>query len=329
MNATTSSTRVSRGRRPAGSRGPSAFVLPATPLAACLALLFGAWDAGAVRGRAAAGSAPAIDAAGVREALPAQDAPAVDPLHAPLEEVLDLNVRDGLVYYRALQGQRGRLDRYIASLNVPAPAFDAWDRDRRAALWLNAYNALVLRTVIDHYPIRGRSGAYPSNSIRQIPGAFDRTTWRIAGRAVTLDAIETTHLSAFRDPRMFFAIGRGAVDGGRLRSEAFTAARLERQLTDAIDDCVRRVTCAQVEAAAGVLRISPIFSWREAEFAAAFAGAGQGKYPGRTPIEAAAVALIEPHLYPSEREWLAQNRFKVEYKKFDWRLNDLTGGGPQ
>ena len=37
-------------------------------------------------------------------------------LHRPLDEVLDLYVRDGLVYYRALKSDRRKLDAYIASL---------------------------------------------------------------------------------------------------------------------------------------------------------------------------------------------------------------------
>jgi hypothetical protein len=263
-------------------------------------------------------------------ALGQQDAPPVaDALHAPFDQILDLNVRDGLVYYRALKGQRGRLDRYVASLNVASAAFDAWERDRRAAFWLNAYNALVLRTVIDHYPIQGRASAYPARSIRQVSGAFEKTTWRVAGRTVTLDDIEKRHVAAFKDPRMFFALGRGALGGGRLRSEAFAAARLESQLNDTTSDCVRRVSCAQIDQAGGTLTVSPIFSWREAEFVAAYAGATQDRFPGRSPIEQAVVAFLEPRLYPSERGWLAQNAFKMRYADFDWRLNDLTGGERQ
>ena len=41
-----------------------------------------------------------------------------EALHRPLDQILDVNVRDGFVYYRALRGERGRLDRYASSLNV-------------------------------------------------------------------------------------------------------------------------------------------------------------------------------------------------------------------
>ena len=47
--------------------------------------------------------------------------PALRPgrLHATFDKILDTYVRDGYVYYLALQKERGALDRYLASLDVP------------------------------------------------------------------------------------------------------------------------------------------------------------------------------------------------------------------
>src|SRR5215218_2682827 len=87
-------------------------------------------------------------------ALRSQAPEPVLPFHRPLDQLLDVNVRDGLVYYRALRGERGRLDRYVASLNVTPAAYERWSRDEKVAFWLNAYNAIVLQTVINHYPIQ-------------------------------------------------------------------------------------------------------------------------------------------------------------------------------
>ena len=150
--------------------------------------------------------------------------------HRPLDQLLDVNVRDGLVYYRALRGERGRLDRYVASLNVPAATYQAWPREDKIAFWLNGYNAIVLQTVISHYPIKGKSSQYPASSIRQIPGVFETAKHRLAGRSLTLDEIEKTVLPEFDDPRLYLALGRGAVGSGRLRSEAYVGSRLASQL---------------------------------------------------------------------------------------------------
>src|SRR4051812_14614714 len=63
------------------------------------------------------------------------------------DELLDLYVRDGFVYYRALKSDRGKLDSYVNQLAAASP--DQMARDEQVAFWINAYNALVLRTVID------------------------------------------------------------------------------------------------------------------------------------------------------------------------------------
>src|SRR4029078_1427111 len=95
-----------------------------------------------------------------------------DALHRAFDQILDLNVRDGLVYYRAIRASRASLDRYGASLNVAAATYQGWPREQQMAFWVNAYNAFVLQTVVDHYPINGSTKAYPSNSVLQIPVAF-------------------------------------------------------------------------------------------------------------------------------------------------------------
>jgi hypothetical protein len=266
------------------------------------------------------------DAGAVQEA-PAQSAD-VEPLHAPFDRLLDLYVRDGLVYYRALKSDRTRFDRYIASLDVPRATLENWAPRRQLAFWINAYNAFVIETVIDRYPIRGRASDYPANSIRQIPGAFDKLTHRAGGRTLTLDDIEKTILPAFNDPRAFLALGRGSVGGGRLFSEVYTGDRIERQLHDVAAECVTRQECARLDVDGAVLSVSPIFSWREAEFVKGSGDQELSEYPGRSPLERAVLRLLSEHLLPRERIALRPNAFKVTFQPYDWRLNDLTGGPP-
>jgi hypothetical protein len=252
-----------------------------------------------------------------------------EALHRPLDQILDVNVRDGFVYYRALRGERGRLDRYASSLNVAAATYEAWPREHKMAFWVNAYNAFVLQTVINNYPIRGRSATYPENSIRQIPGAFEQTRHRAAGRSVTLDEIEKTILPEFKEPRLSLALGRGAIGSGRLRSEAYAGARLAQQLDAIQQEFVSEQTMLKIDRAAGRLTVTPIVSWHDAEFIAAYDKGAGGPWAQRSPIERAIVAFVTPHLLPLEKEFLRQNEFKVTYHPFDWRLNDLTGGRPQ
>jgi hypothetical protein len=241
------------------------------------------------------------------------------------DQLLDLYVRNGDVYYRALKAERGKLDGFV---NIQATtAVDKLSREEQIAFWLNAYNALVLKTVVDHYPLAGKSPGYPAKSIRQISGAFERLPHRVAGRTLTLDQIEQTVLTGFGDPRVHFALGRGAVGGGRLRSEAFTPARLEEQLAEVAAECVTRAQCVRIDRETGKIHVSSIFSWREKEFAAAYADKAPASFAARSPIERAVIAYVLPNLLPSEKEFVEKNSFQLVYTPFDWNLNDLTGRG--
>jgi hypothetical protein len=237
-------------------------------------------------------------------------------LHRPLDQILDVNVRDGLVYYRALKSDRGRLDRYIASLNVPAATYDKWSTGQQMAFWVNAYNAFVLQTVINHYPLSG--------TIKQVPGAFDKNSFRAANRAVTLDQIEKTILPAFKEPRLFLALGRGAVGSGRLRSEAYTAGRLEKQLAELQAEFVTNRNLFQTDRLSNQVSVTPIFSWREADFVAAYADKADPMYAQRSPVEKALIAFVMPNLLPLEKELFQKNAFRVAFLEMDWRLNDLS-----
>jgi len=269
-------------------------------------------------------SAPAV--ALVRP-LEQQSGPsAVEGLHRPFDDILDLYVRDGLVYYLALRNERARFDRYVQSLgDVSAGTLSSWPRERQLAYWINAYNAFVLRTVIDHYPIRGKSAEYPANSLRQVPGAFERRTFRAGGRSVTLDAIEQDVVATFNDPRALLALSRGAQGGPRLKSEAFTAERLDAQLETMQSELVTRRELVFVDIANERLSVNPLFSWREEAFANGLAQHAADVYATRSPLERAVLALIEPLLVPNEREYLRNNTFRMAFHDFDWRLNDLTG----
>ena len=266
-------------------------------------------------------AALAVAASAAQEPVPV----VVDPVHRPFDQILDIYVRDGLVYYRALRSERGSLDRYVQALaDTSAETVNGWPPQRQLAFWINAYNAFVLRTVIDNYPIRGKAPEYPSVSIRQIPGAFERRTHRAGGRTLTLDALERDVIARFGDPRALLALGRGANGGGRLKSEAYTSERLDAQLATITSELVTRRELVHVDIGSGVLSVNPIFSWREEVFSK-LADRAPEVYSTRSPLERAVLVLIDPLLVPNESAFLRKNTFRMTFHEFDWSLNDLTG----
>lgn len=250
----------------------------------------------------------------------------VEALHRPFDEILDLYVRDGLVYFFALKQERGKFDRYVQALgDVGADTLKSWPRERQLAYWINAYNAFVLRTVIDAYPIRGKSPEYPANSIRQISGAFERRQFRAGGRLLTLDAIEKEPIAELGDARALLALSRGAVGGPRLKSEAFAAERLESQLVTMVSELPTHRDLVFVDIQNERLSVNSLFSWREAIFTKGLSNRAPAIYATRSPIERAVLALIDPLMVPSEAEFLRKNTFRMSFHDFDWKLNDLTG----
>jgi hypothetical protein len=255
------------------------------------------------------------------------------PLHAqsdlytPLDRVLDTYVRDGLVYYRALKTERTTLDRFIGSLDVPADRVTGWGREAQIAFWVNAYNALVLRTVINAYPISGKSPDYPPASVRQVPGGFDVVRHPVGGRLVSLDEIETDVIAGFDDARIFLLLGRGALGSARLRSEAIRAERLETQLAEAVKECASRSVCVALDQSRDSLVVTPLVGWRSDQFVATFGPQAGPRWAERSPIERAVAAMVHPHLFDGEQQYLEKNTFRMTYGDFDWRLNDLTGRG--
>ena len=111
------------------------------------------------------------------------------------------------------------------------------------------------------------------------------------------------------------------------RSEPFTPGQIETQLSEVAAECVNRAQCIEIDRATNHVAISSIFSWRSADFIGAYGSAAGDAFGNRSPIERAVLAFVEPKLLATEKAVLAQNQFKVDFKPFDWSLNDLTGRG--
>lgn len=172
----------------------------------------------------------------------------------------------------------------------------------RFAFWINAYNLLAIRTVVDHYPVSG---------IRDV-GSFLFPVWKreagkVAGRPVSLDHVEHAVLRPrFRDPRVHFAIVCASVSCPDLRAEAYDGARLDEQL----DDAVRRFVAnpAKGVAVGGTVRVSSIFRW----FADDFGPAG-------------VVAFLKARMEPAAASRLAGLRDgDLDWIDYDWSLNDAA-----
>jgi hypothetical protein len=149
--------------------------------------------------------------------------------HELLDQVLVQYVdTQGLVEYAALKKDRRLLDAYIDSLRQTSPASHPQrfaSSQHELAYWINAYNASVLRGVIDAYPVASVM------DIKLFDGFFNRQELVIGGQTLTLNDLENTIIRPqYQDPRIHFVVNCGALSCPELENRAFKADDLEQRL---------------------------------------------------------------------------------------------------
>jgi hypothetical protein len=237
-----------------------------------------------------------------------------------------VTMRD-MVDYAGLSGNRADLDTFVASLATLDPAvYDGWDPDEQIAFWINAYNALTLRAVVDHYPIQPswfRSFLYPEDSIRQIPGVWTDLRFDILGKKRTLDEIEHEILRRrFDEPRIHMALVCAAKGCPPLRWEPYTGEKLDGQLEDQTVRFLGRDENFVLDREGGRIGLSEVFRWFGDDFVSVYEP--RHDFEGRDPGERAALNFVALHLEGPDREFLKDGDYEVDYLDYDWSLNDAA-----
>ncbi len=127
-------------------------------------------------------------------------------------------------------GEDPRHQRALEHLLRRGPPSDALE-DVRMAYWINAYNFLTIDLIVRENE---------RDSIRNLGGLFSspwtKFEWAIEGQDYTLDFIEHEILRPMGDPRIHFAINCASVSCPDLRTEPYTAEKLDNQLDEQVQD---------------------------------------------------------------------------------------------
>ncbi len=251
------------------------------------------------------------------------------PDHVAFTRILKQHVTPGgLVDYAALQSSPDALGEYLQQLaSVDAAALAAQDDAVQIAFWINAYNALTLQLIIDHYPIPagGPFGRLfgAEQSITNIDGAWDKLRWVVAGEQRTLDDIEHKILrQQFAEPRIHFAIVCASMSCPDLRTEAYTGQRLARQLQEQTLRFLNNPGKGlNIDRVRNRVSVSSIFDWFDEDFDCVDEPLQMvAKLSAR---HRSVVCFIASQLLPSDprREYLLQQDFSLRFLEYDWSLN--------
>ena len=162
----------------------------------------------------------------------------------------------------------GRLASYIDYLEGLDPR--RYSKDVQMAYWINLYNAVTVRVVLDEYPVASIKEIHEG----LIPGAgpWGDVHAMVAGHRLTLDNIEHDILRPiWRDNRIHYAVNCASMGCPNLAPEPYTAANLERLLEQGARDYVNHVRGAELlDEAFGV--VSSIYYWYQEDFGNSEAG---------------------------------------------------------
>lgn len=198
---------------------------------------------------------------------------------------------------------RRRLGAYVDRL--AATPVSRLSRDEQRAYWINLYNALTVRTVLERWPVA---------SIRDIsisPGLFSVGPWgkklaTVEGEPLSLDDIEHRILRPiWKDARVHYALNCAAVGCPDLQPVAFTAANAEALLEEAARAFVNHPRGAHI-GNSGKLRVSSIYVWFKDDF-------GDGS-------DAAVIAHLARHAAPQLKARLG-GIARIDDHGYDWAIN--------
>lgn len=219
--------------------------------------------------------------------------------HSTLDALLRRHVdADGWVDYVGLQEDVEALDRYLDQL-AQAP-FESLGRDEKLALLINAYNAFTLRLVLDHWPVE---------SIQDIPPGerWEAARWQIGPHVWSLNQIEHEQIRPkFVEPRVHFALVCAAVGCPPLRNEAYTAGRLEEQLTAQAQFVHTHSRWFRYDTVRNVVHLTKLYDWYGSDFT----------------HQAESVLHYAARFVPELKQALEANRRPaIRWLEYDWRLN--------
>ena len=230
--------------------------------------------------------------------------------HSPWNDIVEATVSDeGWVNYQAIrQKWRRKLPAYLSSLGtVDVGTLNS--KAERMAFWINAYNAVTIQILLDEgLPEEVPHARFFGKNI------FKMKRYRIGGNVRSLDEIEHKILrKRHKDPRIHAALVCGASSCPRLRPEAYTGEKLDRQLTEEARRWIQKGRNKdgrpknRLDKAEGVYHVSEIFKWFNEDF---YGGDDEG-----------VLKFLKKFGDKDNRTYLDKRDVDIEYLDYQWELN--------
>jgi hypothetical protein len=244
--------------------------------------------------------------------------------------------KNGLVKYNKLRRIKYKLPPLQRNFaNLDRNEYDSWTENDKIAMWINAWNIQILRIIVQNYPIERYTHImwWKADSIRHINKrlgddieGIKRQKITVMGEEFTLKSIQDEILSKdFNEPKIFLAISQGCLGGPPLRQEPYYGYKLQQQLEEQIKKFVKQKSTFNINRNNKTVTISALFLPKEMygdEFIKKYGT--DKKFKDHKAVIRASLNFLSPYLNPQQREFLEREIFKVNFKPYNWKINDST-----
>jgi hypothetical protein len=151
------------------------------------------------------------------------------------------------------------------------------------------------------------------------------------GQDYTLGHIEHKILrKQFDEPGIHMALVCAALGCPPLRGEPYAGPTLDKQFDGQATKFIADADKFRIDRDKGIVYLSPIFKWFSKDFVARYGPKDNISRHGEKT--SAVLNYVAGHLNETDRAYILAGRYKVEYLKYDWSLNEQVpeagkGGG--
>jgi hypothetical protein len=215
-----------------------------------------------------------------------------------------------LRYGQVSADDRQELGRYLE--NMSQVQVTSLNPAEQFAYWVNLYNALTVKVVLDHYPVASirditLGGSFLVNLITGVSGPWQAKLIQIEGEAVGLDDIEHRILRPlFKDNRVHYAVNCASIGCPTLMQAPFSAKNLQAMLDRGARLYVNHPRGARAEGPG--LTVSSIYRWYRDDFGGSWQGV---------------LAHLRRYANPATAQMLASFE-TISAESYDWQLIDTA-----
>lgn len=208
------------------------------------------------------------------------------------DSFLSTYVANGRVDYKAIASNPSQLNEVLGLAKDVSIVKS--DTKNYQAFWINAYNLSVIKGIVDHYPIK---------SPLDKAGFFDKITYAIGGKNITLNDIENKLLRANfpKEARFHFVLVCAGLGCPPIIANAYLPNTLDGQLEQQTKLALNDAKFIKLQGKK--VQLSQLFEWYKGDFT----------QDGKNLIDYV-------NQYRTEK---IPEKAKVGFYEYDWTLNEM------